>query len=329
MRLPRLFHRFYLLLLAALLMYLVLAMFVRHGWTELGMVGGTIALIVLAMLVSAGAYPLARRMSARLERLRDAVHAFGDGDLERRAAVEGDDEIAALARDFNATAERVGVLLGAHRQLLANASHELRTPLARIRLGFELLAERADPRRRDELVADLRELDDLLEEILLSSRLESSLAMQREAEVDVLGIVAEEVSRYPGLDVDLEGENAVSGRLVTADPRLLRRLVRNLLENAHRHGAAPIRVGVTSTPTAIHIVVEDSGSGIDELDRERVFEPFFRSRAHLENRGSGLGLALARQIAQRHGGRLSCDESPLGGARFRAELPIQKHVARS
>lgn len=317
----RLFQRFYLLLLGSLLTYLSFGMWLRHGSLQLGPFSGTAVLVVAAMLISAATYPLARRMSARLDRLRDAVRAFGDGDLTRRAAIEGSDEIAALARGFNVAAERVERLLGAHRQLLANASHELRTPLARIRLGVELLVDREDPRRRRELIQDLRELDDLLEEILLSSRLESSLPLQLEADVDVLAIVAEEAARYHGLDVRADDGCDAAARLIAADSRLLRRLVRNLLENARHHGAPPVRVAVSATSRDIHIVVEDSGTGIDEPDRRRIFEPFYRSRAHGENVGSGLGLALVKQIAQRHGGDVDCGESVLGGARFRVVLP--------
>jgi signal transduction histidine kinase len=318
----RLFQRFYLLLLGALLLYLILGMLVRHGWTELGMLGGTTALIVLAMLISAAAYPVARRVGARLDRLGDAVRAFGAGDLARRATVEGRDEVAALAIGFNEAAARVETLLGAHRQLLANASHELRTPLARIRLGVELLAERDDPRRRSELIGDLRELDELLDEILLSSRLESSLPLQLEADVDVLGIVAEEVSRYADDGIVLATIPLGSpAHGVRADARLLRRLVRNLLDNARRHGAPPIHVEVVATAGHVELIVDDAGHGIDEADRQRVFEPFYRSRAHAENIGSGLGLALVRQIAERHGGRVDCDRGAHGGARFRVELP--------
>ena len=322
MKPTRLFQRFYLLLLVALLVYLMLGMTVRHAWSTLGLAPGTLVLVGLALLISAASYPLARHIGARLDRLGNAVRAFGQGELTRRAVIEGNDEIATLARGFNEAAERIDHLLGVHRQLLANASHELRTPLARIRLGVELLAEHDDPRRRVELVRDLRELDDLLEEILLSSRLDSSLPFSFEADVDVLGVVAEEVARYAEPDVALVlAAHPGSATLVRADPRLLRRAVRNLIENARRHGAAPVRVGVEALDGEVRIVVDDAGQGIDATDRERIFEPFYRSRAHLENVGSGLGLALVRQIARHHGGSIACGEGVLGGACFTVRLP--------
>ena len=319
MKLPHLFQRFYLLLLACLLVYLVAAIFVRHGWTTLGPVTGVLVLMALAMLISIAAYPLARRMSGRLDRLRDAVHAFGAGDLGRRAVVEGNDEIAALARGFNEAGERIEHLLRAHRQLLANASHELRTPLARIRLGIELLEGRDDTARRDALVADLRELDELIGEILLSSRLDADLPLMLDNDVDVLGLVAEEASR--DADVEVQRTGGDGDTRLAADPRLLRRLVRNLLDNARRHGRPPVLAVVTPLSDTIELCIEDSGTGIDPADRSRVFEPFYRSRAHLENVGSGLGLALVQQIATRHGGSVLCEVGASGGARFVVTLP--------
>ncbi len=319
---PRLFQRFYLLILACLLLYLVLGMSIRHGLPSLGMRDGTTVLIGLAMLISIGAYPLARRMSTRLDQLRCAVEAFGEGELERRAPVHGQDEIAAVALGFNRAADRIEHLVNAHRALLANASHELRTPLARIRLGLELLAERDDPTRRNELIGDMLELDDLLEEILLSSRLDATLPLQPDAEVDVLGLLAEEATRYPDLHIEfLPPAAGAALPLICADSRLLRRMLRNLLENARRHGAAPVRVDCRAQSQGIEVLIEDSGSGIVDTDYDRVFEPFYRSRAHLENVGSGLGLALVKQIVERHAGQVSCERSELGGARFRVCLP--------
>ncbi len=318
----RLFQRFYLLILGCLLLYLVLGMSIRHGLPSLGMSDGTALLVGLAMLISIGAYPLARRMSARLEQLRCAVEAFGEGALDRRAQVHGEDEIAAVALGFNRAADRIEHLVNAHRALLANASHELRTPLARIRLALELLAERDDPTRRHDLIKDMQELDDLLEEILLSSRLDATLPLQPDAEVDVLGLLAEEAARYPDLQIEfLPSNSGAAPPLICADSRLLRRMLRNLLENARRHGAAPVRVDCRAQSQGIEVVVEDSGSGIADADSDRVFEPFYRSRAHLENVGSGLGLALVKQIVERHAGRVSCERSDLGGARFRVFLP--------
>src|SRR5262249_33054108 len=130
-------------------------------------------LALLALAVAVGAYPVVRRLTARLERLQAGVEALRAGDLAARGKVEGHDEGARLARSFNGAAARIEELVGAHKSLLANASHELRTPLARIRMAVELMKEHADPKRKRDLAIDIAELDLLIDEILLASRLEA------------------------------------------------------------------------------------------------------------------------------------------------------------
>src|SRR5262249_6461906 len=181
-----------------------------------------------------GAFPVVRWLTRRLERLQHGVESLGAGDLSARVKVEGRDEVARLAQSFNSAAARIEELVGAHRLLLANASHELRTPLARIRLGIELMKDGIDEKRKAELEQDIAELDHLMEEILLSSGLDAVAALETAEEVDLLALAAEECARYQ--DCSIEGEPV----LIRGDPRLLRRLVRNLLENAKRHGAPPI-----------------------------------------------------------------------------------------
>ncbi|OGA72561.1 MAG: hypothetical protein A3F77_04840 [Betaproteobacteria bacterium RIFCSPLOWO2_12_FULL_67_28] len=255
-----------------------------------------LALLVLA--VGVGAYPVVRRITRRLEDLRGGVQALGAGDLAARVKVEGRDEVARLAMSFNDAAARIEQLVGAHRNLLANASHELRTPLARIRMAIELMKQGAEPRRKAELEQDIAELDALIEEILLASRLDAVKGLEAAEPVDLLALAAEECVRYEGAELD--------GQAVTVrgDPRLLRRLVRNLLENAQRHGKPPIELRVADSGRGAEIRVCDHGAGIPQDERERVFEPFYRRPG--SGQGAGLGLALVRQIARRHGGDATC-----------------------
>ena len=251
------------------------------------------AIVVSIVLVS---YPLVRRLTRRLERLRDGVVQIGGGELSTRVKVEGRDEVANLARSFNEAAEKIEKLVEANRMLLANASHELRTPLARIRLGVEMLEKKEDPQRRKALMRDIAELDLLVNEILLMSRLEAGARMDRAESVDLLGLVAEECARFEHCTV------AGAAAAVRGDPHLLRRLVRNLLKNATEHGAPPIEVGIDSDANRVTMTVSDGGEGIAGEIREKVFEPFYRD-AQLRNTGnSGLGLPLVRQIAEAHGG---------------------------
>jgi signal transduction histidine kinase len=249
----------------------------RHRW------GGVAVLALLLAAIGAGAYPVVRRLTRRIERLQQAVESLGSGELSARVEVRGRDEVARLAESFNAAAARIEALVGSHRSLLANASHELRTPLARIRMGIELKKDAREMQR------DIAELDALIEEILLASRLDAAPPLERE-EVDLLGLAAEECARYEG--VSLEGDHVT----VRGDSRLLRRLLRNLLENALRHGRAPVSVLLSKNK----LTVRDAGAPIPADEREKLFEPFYRRSAAAT--GAGLGLAIVRQIARRHGG---------------------------
>jgi signal transduction histidine kinase len=164
-------------------------------------------------------------------------------------------------------------------------------------MGIELLKEKADPARRAELEHDIAELDQLIDEILLSSRLDAMKGLESVDDVDLLALAAEEAARYEHATV--EGDAAV----IRGDARLLRRLIRNLIENAERHGAPPIEVTVKAAPTGTELAVLDRGLGIAEADRDRIFEPFFRATTSgARQPGTGLGLALVRQIARSHGG---------------------------
>ena len=254
----------------------------------------TLFLGLIALLVAACAYPVVRGLTRRLERLQTGVETLGAGDLSARVQVSGRDEVARLAASFNRAAARIDELVHAHRMLLSNASHELRTPLSRIRLGIELFQEKGDPKYKAELERDIAELDLLIDEILLASRLDAKLPdIGASEELDLLGLAAEECARY---DCTPEGEPVT----VRGDPRLLRRLVRNLLENARRHGKPPVRVEVRPEQGVAVLSVMDAGQGIPEAERERVFLPFHRLGA--DATGAGLGLALVRQIARLHGG---------------------------
>src|SRR5262249_17071829 len=154
----------------------------------------------LPVVVALGARPVRRRLRGRLERLQRGVESLGAGDLTARVKVEGRDEVARLARSFNQAAARIESLVDAHKMLLANASHELRTPLARIRLGLELVA--AHPERKVELERDIAELDQLVDEILLVSRLDASEQLDVREDVDLAALAAEECARYDDCAVE-------------------------------------------------------------------------------------------------------------------------------
>ncbi len=271
-------------------------------------------LALIAGVTGLVAWPVVRHLTGRLERLRHGVEAWGHGDLALRVAVEGGDEVAAVAASFNRAAGRIEELVASHRALLANASHELRSPLARLRMAIDLYEADASEARRREIVRNLAELDELVEEILLASRLDHAGAVELAEDVDLLALAAEEGARHGATaGVKVGGESAV----VRGNPRLLSRLVRNLIHNALRHGAPPVEVEIGRRDGRVELAVRDHGPGIPEGERERVFEPFYRPSGHGEEAGGwGLGLALVRQIAARHGAGVRVESARGGGARF-------------
>lgn len=286
----------------------------REGRGEFGWL---LALLLLAATLAVGAYPVVRSITGRLERLRTRVDVLGTGDLSARVQVEGRDEVAALARSFNDAAQRVEKLVNAQRQMLASASHELRSPLTRMRMAIELLHTDDQPALREKLARDIAELDELIGEILLASRLEASDRIAQRETVDLLALLAEEAARTGA---------AVDGTPVSvfADPRMLRRMLRNLLENARRHaGGSAVEAGIARRADGtVLLSVEDRGPGVPDDERERIFEPFYRARGTRETGdGVGLGLALVRQIALGHGGAVRCLPRDGGGTRFEVSLP--------
>ena len=276
-------------------------------------------LMAVAAAIGLAAYPIVARLTRRLETLKASLDAWGAGKLDSRARIEGQDEIAAVAASFNIAADRVESLLAAHRALLAHASHELRSPLTRLRLAVEMFVANPDPALRPSIVQDIAELDSLVEEILLASRLDQALSPERER-VDLLGLAVEEAARA-GASVSHAGASE-TGFEVEGSPRLLRRLIRNLVENAVKHGQPPVDVALTVDRPWITISVHDAGPGIPEAERERIFEPFYRPSGRAEAAGSwGLGLSIVRQIAERHGGTVVWRARPDGGGSFEASFP--------
>lgn len=283
--------------------------------------GWMIALVGIA--VALGVYPIVRRLTQRLETLQRGVQRWGEGDLSVRVTEEGQDEVADLSKRFNASAERIEKLVRSHKSLLANASHELRSPLTRIRMGLELMGERPSPAARDEISRNIGELDQLIDEILLASRLDASEADMGTIEaVDLTGLAAEECSQVDA-ELDLVEGTDNAKLTVPGVSRLLRRAIRNLLENARRYGAGEISVELGNANGFATVRVNDRGPGVPAALRERIFEPFYRLPGASErNGGVGLGLALVKSIAERHGGSVRCEERPGGGASFVIRLPV-------
>ncbi|MEQ6434883.1 ATP-binding protein [Comamonas sp. w2-DMI] len=278
---------------------------------------------LVGVAVAIGVFPIIRRLLKRLENLQRGVKRFGEGDLSVRVPEHGHDEVADLAHQFNAAAARIEALVTSHKSLLANASHELRSPLTRIRMGLEFMGE--DPvsaRAKSEIQRNINELDQLVDEILLASRLDTrEVDVGTVESVDLIGLAAEECARI-GAELEVQAGGALE---VQGIAKLLRRAMRNLLENARRYSQGDITLILSRQHAQAVIRVEDHGPGVPAAQRERIFEKFYRLPGASERSGGvGLGLSLVRSIAERHGGSARCEGrlDGQGGASFVLSLPL-------
>ncbi|MBQ9578862.1 MAG: HAMP domain-containing histidine kinase [Ottowia sp.] len=315
-------------------------------------------LLFVGALIFAATGWIAWGATRRLMRLQRDIRRWSEGELECRADDSGHDEVATLAHHFNRAAAQIqtlvqekDALLRAQKMMLANASHELRAPMNRILNAESLLSEGTpeDARWREEIRRSIGEMDTLTEEILDTSRLEAGQDdMDKAEELDLLGLVIEEClhedvalkdarGRFwlnPGQESSFgetafassesDAPGAAKNFKVRGVPRLLRRALSNLLRNARRYGGADgICVTLDTEEGSALLHVDDSGPGVPEDEREDIFRPFYRAKSASESQGGwGLGLALVRTIAQRHGGSAECGDAPGGGARFTVRLPL-------
>jgi two-component system, OmpR family, sensor kinase len=299
-----------------------------------GMAQLAAALAVLAVL----SIPLARSITAPLEKLGTLTRAFGAGDLSARSGLQSADEIGDLARAFDDMADRVISLRKAEKELLANVSHELRTPLARIRMALELVRE-GDTRRAagylTDIEEDLVELERMLDDITTAARLDLSrgtdgdpLPPLRKKRLSARELVDAAHARFQKrLPLRLlVCRVASSAPEVEADPNLLRRALDNLLDNAAKFSDPDTAIELEARrgdDGALLLTVKDHGIGIHRAELERIFEPFYRtdrSRARTTG-GVGLGLALARRIASAHGGSIAVESEPENGSQFFVSIP--------
>jgi two-component system sensor histidine kinase MtrB len=282
------------------------------------------AAAVLVILVGSGLGLLAaRRIQRRVRVAAGAARQLGAGDLETRLPVQGRDEFADLAGEFNAMARRLGESIEElrrkdeqQRQFVADVAHDLRTPMAVLIAAGDGL-DGPDRDRSAELIAtQTRRLSALIEDLLEMSRFDAGAAEFRPEPVDLQALcvdVAEMVAA--DIPVRLAGDGVVVG-----DPRRLHTIVRNLVSNALHHGAAPITVTIDgSAAHEARVIVRDHGPGLPPELAAKVFDRFVRGDRSRRGEGSGLGLAIAYENAVLHGGRI--DVASPGGAEFTLVVP--------
>ena len=300
---------------------------------------GGIALLLLAWLL-----PLVGRLHA----LSASARAFGQGELGRRVRTSVTSNLHDIETEFNRMAARIRNLVEDNRLLGAAVSHDLRTPLARLRFGVEALAEEPPAALRQEYVRwlgeDVDSMEALVDVLLEFTRLDGSLDRAATSELALEPLIDDAVGH-----ARTTGERELlwtggAGHLVSAHEPQVRMLIRNLLQNAVRHAAVRVRVGLERHGGRILLVVEDDGPGIVPAERARVLEPFERGRPEeiggdarekarpdrddrigARSNHDGLGLAIVDRVAERHGATLAIGTSPLlGGARFEVGFPAAR-----
>ncbi|MEN8652203.1 HAMP domain-containing sensor histidine kinase [Streptomyces sp. 21So2-11] len=290
---------------------------------------------LLLLLAAAATWMAVGRALAPVSAMRAEVEAISSAELHRRVPLpRGRDQIARLAATMNHMLDRLERSQTAQRRFISDASHELRSPVASIRQHAEVALAHPGRTTPQELAAtvlaeDLR-IQRLVDDLLLLARADENALRPRLQPVDVDDLVLDEARRLRSTAAALRiGTAEVSAARLNADAQGLRRVLRNLGDNAARHARSQVAFDLTETQDGrIVLGVEDDGPGVLAADRERVFERFVRlddARARSGERagGSGLGLAIVAELVAAHGGTATVSESPLGGARFEVSLPCR------
>ncbi|MFI6417447.1 sensor histidine kinase [Streptomyces sp. NPDC050842] len=286
---------------------------------------------LLLGVVAVVTWLVTRRALRPVEDIRREMAAINaSADLSRRVPepVSGD-EVARLARTTNETLTALEASVERQRRFVADASHELRSPIASLRTQLEVAAAHPDLLDLPGAVEDTVRLQHLAADLLLLARLDAG-ERPGDGRVDLAELVAGEVAQRTGdrIRVRVEagagaGGDADAGAVVSGSRQQLARVIGNLLDNAQRHADTRITATVSVTDGGVLVRVDDDGPGVPEAERDRVFERFVRldDARTRDDGGAGLGLAIARDVARRHGGDLTVGQAPGGGARFTLRLP--------
>ena len=285
---------------------------IHRSWLFLGIVGAVTLLIGLAL-----ASWLARSLTRPLRDATGVVRRIAGGDLDARVPETGPPEVQELARDMNLMTERLSDVLRANREFAANASHQLRTPLTALRLSLEEAVEGDDP-RTDARTA-LGEADRLA--LIVQSLLALGADREPSAEpIEVAEVARSVVDERPlrGVTVVVRGEGyADAGR------DRFEQVLGNLVDNAVRFAREQVRVDISRDADRVKVRVDDDGPGVPLGERARVFDRFARG-GEPRGQGSGLGLAVARELATVDGASITIGDSELGGARFELNYPAAR-----
>lgn len=294
---------------------------------------GVLGLSLIGLMV----YLLVRQLERRLRGVERAATRIAAGHLETRVPDAGTDSVGRLAKAFNGMASHLQRLLAVQREMVSAVAHELRTPVARLRFGLEMAGSAQTPEARtrylDDMDGDIDDLDRLVDEMLVYTRLERGSPELTFQAVDLGALVDQVIGELAPLRPTVRVERGAcvaandTGSVVDAEPHYLRRALSNLITNAMRHAETRVEVSFTVDNERAELAVDDDGPGVPEEAWEKVFAPFLRlddSRTRASG-GHGLGLSIVRRISYWHGGRSQIGHSELGGARFSLVWP-RKHT---
>jgi two-component system sensor histidine kinase RstB len=267
-------------------------------------------------------------ISRRLRRLEYACIAFADGDLDARAPTKMRHKVGSLNDTFNSMAERISQLIRSNRNLTNAVAHEFRTPIFRIQCNLDMLD---DSNVRQEqmpylegMQGDLNELCSMVEELLHFSKMERLDTQLTLEETDIYALMDKQLSHLQ-FETDkkliLEADNSC---IALISVRLFQRAVGNIIRNGYKYAESEVRILLRTSPTELHISIENDGPNIPVADRESIFEPFIRldKARDRQSGGHGLGLAITKQIIKQHNGSVYISDSMMGGACFNIKLPL-------
>jgi signal transduction histidine kinase len=281
----------------------------------------------LAVVVGLATFLFVGRSLRPVEAIRSQVASISGQDLRARVPVPAThDDVAALARTMNAMLERLQTAVESQHRFVADASHELRSPLTTLKVGLDVLAANPHipPQQVQRLSHETDRLSRLVTDLLLLARADENGLDARLSDVDLDDLAYRIRERLHLHDPDLRVELRLRPVRIAGDPNQLDRAIANLCDNAARYARSLVTISVWTALDAAHLSVADDGPGIAPSDRERVFDRFVRlddSRVRSAG-GAGLGLAITREIVHRHGGTVTVEASPTGGAQFHVRLPM-------
>ena len=285
-------------------------------------------LLLAFIIISLISFLLARTLSRRLDKLRQATQKLAAGDLNSRVNITGKDEVSSLANDFNQMAEHLQLMLKSQRQLVSDVSHELRSPLARLRVALELAERSETPKKmlsRIEKEAD--ELESLVTDLLSLARIESSQFVLEKKPLSLCDLLQKIIE-----DANFEGNKQQKKVLlqhcdkavINADPVLMRSALENIIRNALHYTASKseVIVQLIQKQNSLLISIEDQGAGVPKDKLNKLFEPFARVSEARDRKtgGFGLGLAITGRVIHAHGGKVWAENKPEGGLIVRISL---------